>query len=83
MSESLRPCHLLLALSNLIALNSWHCFYCSPPLVAESYGMEPASVVEIAADDSYGVLTDHNGIDWYHVKGNKENDECSNRGLVS
>ncbi|KAL9189485.1 hypothetical protein ACHAXT_009160 [Thalassiosira profunda] len=52
-----------------------------PPLVAESYGMEPASVVEIAADDSYGMLTDHNGIDWYHVKGNKENDECSNRGL--
>ena len=34
--------------------------------------MEPASVVEIAADDSYGMLTDHNGIDWYHVKGNKE-----------
>lgn len=53
----------------------------SPPLVAESIGMEPSSVVEIAADDSYGMLTDHNGVDFFHTKGNKENDECSNRGV--
>ena len=55
----------------------------SPPLVVESFGMESSSVVEVAADSSYGVLTDHNGVAWSHVKGNKENDECSNRGIVS
>ena len=53
----------------------------SPPLVAESYDMEPSSVVEVAANDLYGMLTDHNGVDHFHIKGNKENDECSNRGL--
>lgn len=52
-------------------------------MVAESFGMEPASVVEVAADNSYGVLTDHNGVDHTHIKGDKENDECSNRGIVS
>ena len=55
----------------------------SPPVLAESFGMEPSSVVEVAADNLYGVLTDHNGVVWSHVKGNKENDECSNRGIVS
>ena len=43
--------------------------------------MEPSSVFEIAADDSYGMLTDHNGVTFFHTKGNKENDECSNRGI--
>ncbi|KAL7546384.1 hypothetical protein ACHAWF_009721 [Thalassiosira exigua] len=52
-----------------------------PPLVAEKFGMEPSSVVEVAADDSYGMLTDHNAVDHFHVKGNKEDDECSNRGI--
>mmetsp|Transcript_26838 Transcript_26838/g.48664 ORF Transcript_26838/g.48664 Transcript_26838/m.48664 type:complete len:569 (+) Transcript_26838:363-2069(+) len=52
-----------------------------PPIVAESFGMEPSSAVEIAADNSYGMLTDHNGIGHAHTKGDKENDECSNRGI--
>jgi hypothetical protein len=43
--------------------------------------MEPSSVVEIAADDAYGMLTDHNGVNFFHTKGDKENDECSNRGI--
>jgi len=37
--------------------------------------------VEIAASNDYGVLTDHNGVTHTHIKGTKENDECSNRGL--
>ena len=40
--------------------------------------MEPSSVVEIAASDSYGMLKDHNDIEYFHTKGDKENDECSN-----
>jgi len=52
-----------------------------PPLVPQSFGMEPSSVVEVAGDKSYGMLTDHNGIDYFAIKGNKENDECSNRGI--
>ena len=52
-----------------------------PPLVAETFGMEPTSVVEIAADNSYGMLTDHNGVNYFAVNGDKENEECSNRGL--
>jgi hypothetical protein len=43
--------------------------------------MEPSSVVEIAASDSYGMLKDHNDIQYFHNKGDKENDECSNRGI--
>jgi hypothetical protein len=43
--------------------------------------MEPSSVVEIAADDSFGMLEDHNGIEYFHTQGDKENDECSNRGI--
>jgi hypothetical protein len=43
--------------------------------------MEPSSVVEIAASDSYGMLKDHNDIEYFHNKGDKENDECSNRGI--
>ena len=43
--------------------------------------MEPSSVVEIAASDSYGMLKDHNDIEYFHTKGDKENDECSNRGI--
>jgi hypothetical protein len=52
-----------------------------PPLVAESIGMESSSIFEVAADDSYGMLTDQNGATFFHTKGNKENDECSNRGI--
>jgi len=52
-----------------------------PPLVAETFGMDPESVVEIAASTSFGMLTDHNGENHFSVKGNKENEECSNRGI--
>lgn len=52
-----------------------------PPLVAETYDMDPSSVVEIAATPSFGMLTDHNGVDHFSVKGNKESEECSNRGI--
>lgn len=52
-----------------------------PPLVPQSFGMEPSSVVEVAGDNSYGMFADHNGIDYFAIKGNKENDECSNRGI--
>ena len=66
---------------NIVSITFVSNFGALPPLVAESFGMEPSSVVEVAADDSYGVLTDHNGVTHTHVKGNKENDECSNRGI--
>ncbi|KAL7476747.1 hypothetical protein ACHAW6_002583 [Cyclotella cf. meneghiniana] len=52
-----------------------------PPLVPESFGLESWSTVEVAADNSYGMLTDHNYVHYFSVKGDKENDECSNRGL--
>ena len=52
-----------------------------PPLVAETFDMDPTSVVEIAASTSLGMLTDHNGVNHFNVKGNKENEECSNRGI--
>ena len=52
-----------------------------PPLVAETYDMDPSSVVEVAASPSFGLLTDHTGTDHYSVKGNKEAEECSNRGI--
>ncbi len=71
----------LLATSTLQTLNCLFSRLYSPPLVSESFDMEPSSVVEIAADDTYGILTNHNGVDHFHIKGDKENDECSNRGL--
>ncbi len=52
-----------------------------PPLVAETFDMDPDSVVEIAASSSFGMLTDYNGVNHFSVKGNKENEECSNRGI--
>ena len=58
-------------------------FISSPPLVDESHGMEPSSTIEIAANDSYGMLTDHNGVDYFHTKGNKENEECKSFFVVS
>ena len=66
---------------NIVGITFTSNFGPLPPLVAESFGMEPSSTVEIAAGDSYGMLTDHNGIVYTHTKGDKENDECSNRGL--
>ena len=45
--------------------------------------METSSTVEIAATDSYGMLTDHNGVDYFHTKGNKENEECKSFFVVS
>ena len=54
-----------------------------PPLVAETFDMEPASLVEIAASSSFGMLTDHNGVHHFSIKGNKENEECSNRGICN
>lgn len=65
---------------NIVSVTFTSNFGPLPPLVAEKFGMEPAAVVEVAADDSYGMLTDHNSVNYSHVKGNKENDECSNRG---
>ena len=66
---------------NIVSITFTSNFGPLPPLVAESFGMEPASVIEIAADDSYGMLSDHNDVEYFHVKGDKENDECSNRGI--
>lgn len=51
-----------------------------PPLVPETFGLESWSTVELAADSSYRMLTDNNGVDYFSVKGNKENDKCLNRG---
>lgn len=56
-------------------------FFLSPPLVAEKVDMEAWSYVEVASDNSNSLMTDHNGVDYVAVKGNKENAPCSNRGV--
>jgi len=66
---------------NIVSITFTSNFGPQPPLVAVQFDMAPASVIEIAADNTYGMLTDHTGADYFHVKGNKENDVCSNRGL--
>eukprot|EP00970_Alexandrium_tamarense_P019447 scaffold14050_cov255-Alexandrium_tamarense.AAC.3 len=43
--------------------------------------MEAWSYVEVASDNSNSLMTDHNGVDYVAVKGNKENAPCSNRGV--
>ena len=54
-----------------------------PPLVAETFDMGGDEHVEIRADDSIGVMMDDNGVTHHSVKGTKENDECSNRGVCN
>lgn len=67
--------------TNIVSITFTQNFGPLPPLVPEAFGLESSSLVEVAADNSYGMLTDHNGINYFSVKGDKENDECSNRGL--
>lgn len=69
---------------NIVHITFLQNFGPQPPFVPLQFHMEPSSVVEIAAaDDSYayGMFTDQDGIEHHSVKGNKENEECSNRGL--
>ena len=68
---------------NIVSITFLQNFGPLPPLVAETFDMESWSVVEVASDNTNGMMTDHNGINHFAVKGNKENDECSNRGIVS
>jgi len=68
-------------MDNIVYITFTHNSGPLPPLVAETYNMDPASVVEIAASHSFGMLTDHNGVNHFSVKGDKENEECSNRGI--
>jgi hypothetical protein len=67
--------------TNVVSITFLQNFGPLPPIVPESFGLESWSFVEVAADASYGMLTDHNGVNYFSVKGDKENDECSNRGL--
>jgi len=67
--------------TNIVSITFLQNFGPLPPLVPEKLGLDSSSVVEVAADSTYGMLTDHNGVNYFSVKGDKENDECSNRGL--
>ena len=69
---------------NIVHITFLQNFGPQSPFVPLKFHMEPSSVVEVAAaDDSYayGMFTDQYGIEHQSVKGNKENEECSNRGL--
>lgn len=52
-----------------------------PPLVSETFGMEGTAFIEIAANNPTEKMVDDYAVEYFAVKGTKENDECSNRGI--
>eukprot|EP00957_Ditylum_brightwellii_P148284 11289900-Ditylum_brightwellii.AAC.1 len=68
-------------IKNIVTITFLDNFGPLPPLVAEIHNMNNGAYVEIGADDTTGMMTDDNGVDFFSVKGDKENDECSNRGI--
>ena len=66
---------------NIVSITFIDLFGPLPPLVPITLGLNEGAVVEIGSNDLNGMMTDDFGNNFVAVKGSKENDECSNRGI--
>lgn len=66
---------------NIVSITFMDKFGPLPPLVPVTIDLNDGAAIEIGSEDTDKLMTDDFGNIFEAVKGSKENDECSNRGI--